>query len=250
MRLVLALIPALALTACGGDGGSNGSAPAASSAPVAAVAPPAGKQWVDVVEKTADGYRQGNPNAPIKLVEYGSRNCPACGQFGQFGAPKLREKYIATGKVSYEFRDFLIHGAPDFAAALLNQCVPTESFFGALDQFFAHQGEFLDRTEKLVKENQAFVQQVQSQAPQQQAVAFADALGYIPFMQQMGLPEAKARQCLTDQKAADAITKVNADAVNVHKVSGTPTFFINGEMVPNAAGWEALEPALQAAGAR
>ena len=69
-RLLLLALP-LALAACGGgNGDANSSAPAAS--PVAAVPAPAGKDWTQVVSKTAEGYVMGNPDAPIKLVEYGS----------------------------------------------------------------------------------------------------------------------------------------------------------------------------------
>src|SRR5690606_3077229 len=125
----------------------NSTAPVISSTAVAPAPAPTGQAWVDVVTKSAEGgFVQGNPNAAIKLVEYGSRNCPVCGRFAAEGMEPLREKYIKAGKVSYEFRDFLVHGAPDFAAALLNQCVPTESFFHVLDQLFAKQNEFLDRT--------------------------------------------------------------------------------------------------------
>ena len=66
---------------------------------------------------------------------------------------------------------------------------------------------------------------------------------------QRGVPEAKARQCLTDQKKIDEIAKVNADAANVYGVNSTPSFFINGKKV-EAGSWEQLEPLLQAAGAR
>jgi protein-disulfide isomerase len=250
MRTALALIPLLALAACGG-GRDNSSAPPVSSTPVADAKPPAGQNWTDVVAKTPEGgYVQGNPNAPIKLVEYGSRNCPVCGAFAAQGVEPLRQKYISTGKVSYEFRDFLVHGAPDFAAALLNQCVPTESFFNVLDQLFANQEQFAERTEALIRGNPQLAQQLQSLPAPQAAAGFADALGMVEFMKQRGVPEAKARACLADQKAIDSIAKVNADAVNVYNAQGTPTFFINGKMVPNAASWGALEPALQAAGAR
>jgi protein-disulfide isomerase len=252
MRVAFALIPVLALAACGGGtGDSNSSAPVQSSKPVAAAAAPAGKTWMDVVAKTPEGgYVQGNPNAPIKLVEYGSRNCPVCGRFANEGVEPLRQKYISKGTVSYEFRDFLVHGAPDLALALLNQCVPTESFFKVMDQIYANQMTFLDRTQQLVQSNPQLAQQLQAMPAPQAAVGFADALGMVEFMKQRGVPEAKARACLADQKTIEAIAKVNGDAVNNGEVTGTPTFFINGKVVPNTAAWEALEPALQAAGAR
>jgi protein-disulfide isomerase len=254
MRIKLALIPVLALAgvlaSCGGGDKGNSSAAVSSATPVPTVQAPAGKAWVDMISKTRDGgYLQGNPNAPIKLVEYGSRNCPYCGLFGRTAPEPLRKNYISTGKVSWEFRDFLIHGAPDLAAALLNQCVPDENFFSMLDQFFENQDNFLNRTEQLVKTNPQLAQQLQQLPPPQAAVGFAEQLGMIDFMKQRGVPEAKARQCLGDQKKIDEIAKVNADAATVHGVSGTPSFFINGNKV-DAGSWEQLEPLLKAAGAR
>lgn len=249
MRFTLALLPLLMLAACGGDGTSNGAAPVASSSAIPAV-PAAGKPWVDVVSKTADGgYRQGNPNAPIKIVEYGSRNCPYCGLFAEEGIPPLRATYISTGRVSYEFRDFLIHGAPDFALALLNQCVPDEAFFPVLDQMFANQRAFGERMEQVSKSDPQFFTQLQAMAPAQAAAAIANGMGFVDFMKQRGVPEAKARQCLADQKMIEAIAKVNADATNVHGVNSTPSFFINGTKT-EAGNWAQLEPLLKSAGAR
>ncbi|UZK65132.1 thioredoxin domain-containing protein [Sphingomonas sp. M1-B02] len=246
MRIAFALVSTLALAACGGG---DDSLPVTSSTPVAPIAAPSGQNWVEMTTKTADGYLLGNPNAPIKLIEYGSRGCPTCGRFAAEGMEPLRTKYISTGKVSYEYRDFLVHGAPDFALALLNQCVPTEAFFPVLDQMFANQEAFYNRTEQLQQTNPQILQQLQALPAPQAAAGFAEALGHIEFMKQRGVPEAKARQCLTDPKAIEAIAKVNADAVNVHQVGGTPTFFLNGKKL-DAAAWSQVEPALQAAGAR
>ncbi|UYY76124.1 DsbA family protein [Sphingomonas sp. R1] len=255
MRFALALLPILALAACnGGDksagGTANGSAAAPSSAPVAAIAPPAGKQWTDMVEKTKDnGFRQGNPNAPIKLVEYGSRMCPYCAQFGTTGVGPLREKYIATGKVSYEYRDFLIHGAPDLALALLNQCVPADAFFPTLDQIYAGTDSFNQKILGIEQTNPQILQQLQQMPPPQAAAGFAQALGFVDFMKQRGLPEAQAKACLADQKQIETIAKVNADGANVYGVNSTPSFFINGQKA-DVNDWAGLEPLLQKAGAR
>ena len=105
-RIVLAVLPFL-LAACG-DGAGNSSAPAA---PVAAVTAPAGQSWLDTVAQTEGGFRVGNPDAPVKLIEYGARSCPTCGAFAREGAEPLLNNYVASGKVSFEFRDFLVHGA-------------------------------------------------------------------------------------------------------------------------------------------
>ena len=104
---------ALALAACGSkDDAAPGAAP--TGQPVAAVAAPAGQMWSDVVSATADGgMRMGNPNAPLKLVEYGSLSCPHCAKLANDGMETLRNKYVNSGRVSYEFRSFPIHGIID-----------------------------------------------------------------------------------------------------------------------------------------
>ncbi|MGZ8998175.1 MAG: hypothetical protein ACXW2T_04870, partial [Allosphingosinicella sp.] len=60
---------ALLLAGCGGQS-DNGSGNA--SAAIVAIPAPNGGDWSEVVEQTADGFRMGNPNAPVKLVEYAS----------------------------------------------------------------------------------------------------------------------------------------------------------------------------------
>ncbi len=245
MRSTLALISLLALAACGGDGGDNAT-PVTSESPVAPVTPPGGTNWVDTVTKTAEGHVLGNPNAPIKLVEYGSRTCPTCGRFATEAMEPLRQKYISTGRVSYEWRDFPLHGAPDLALGLLNQCAPTEAFFSMLDQMFANQQQFLERQQQLPE---AVIQQLQTMSPPQAAVAMADGMGIVEFVKQRGIPEPRARQCLNDQAAIQRMADGMARATNEKGVNGTPAFFINDEKI-DAALWSQVEPALRAAGAR
>jgi len=229
------------LAACGGSGSTNTAAPNS----IAAVAAPAGQDWTQMVSKTADGgFLMGNPNAPLKLVEYGSRTCPTCGNFGRTATRPLEDTYIKSGKVSYEFRDFLVH-APDLGVAILGQCAGEAPFFGILEQMFVEQGQFLEKLES-VPEN--FQQRLQSMTPAQQATAWVEHLGYIDFVKQRGLTEQQARQCLTDPKRIEAVAKVSETAMREKDVTGTPTFILNGEKV-EAATWDQVEQALKAAGA-
>lgn len=203
--------------------------------------------WANTVVRTPEGgVRQGNPNAPIKLIEYGSRTCPTCGRFAAEGVEPLRAEWIASGKLSYEFRDYLIHGAPDLALALLNQCVATARFFPVLDAMFANQKAFDGPLHALMEKSPQQVQGWQQLPPAQSATKFAEALGMLPFMQKLGLPEAQSRRCLSDAALIGRVAKTNADAANVHGVTGTPSFFINGRRV-RAYSWDQLQPELRAA---
>jgi protein-disulfide isomerase len=224
---------------------TNGTMP---TAQVTGAKPPAGQDWTQVVSETPDGgYRMGNPNAPLKLVEYGSRTCPTCGRFGREGMEPLENGYVKTGKVSYEFREYLVHGSPDLPPAILGRCVGTAAFFPVLEAMYQGQDQF---EQKLMDQNatSALEQKLQGAPPPQVAQAWADYMGYVDFMKQRGLPEAKARACLSDQKGIDRIIQVMNDAQQNKDVTSTPTFILNGQKL-DVAGWDQLEPALKQAGA-
>lgn len=239
----LALLPIALLAACSGASGGGNSATTA-AAPVAAKPAPAGKPWVDVVSATPEGgYRMGNPDAPLKLIEYGSRACPYCAKFDAEGFPALKSGLIAAGKLSYEFRDYPIHGALDLAPILLGHCVAAEAFFPMLDQMMANQQSLLANVEAAGKE----VQAVQSD-PQKVASLFAERLGYLDFVKARGVSEDKARACLADKAKLDRIAADYEKANQQYNVHGTPTFILNGKVVEDASDWAKLQPALKAAG--
>ncbi|KQS02131.1 protein-disulfide isomerase [Sphingomonas sp. Leaf357] len=242
-RLVSAILPLIALAACGDNAGTANSATPA--APVAAAPAPAGQDWTQTVAQTKEGgFVMGNPAAPLKLVEYGSRLCPTCGAFANTGMKPLIDTYVKSGKVSYEFREYLVHGAPDFAPALLGRCVGTTAFFPVLEQMFAAQSTILPKME----DAQAFQATLQGKPPEVFATAWAEKLGYIDFVKQRGLPEAKARACLTDKAEIDKMVK-NMDLGTQMGVSGTPSFFLNGNPLQGAISWEQVEQQLKGAGA-
>jgi protein-disulfide isomerase len=245
-RIAIGLVSALALASCGsGEESGNSAAPVPAASPVAGSAAPAGSQWTDTVVKTAEGgFRMGNPDAPIKLIEYGSRTCGHCANFAITGMEPLKA-YIATGKVSFEFRDFLLNPI-DVGAALVGQCAGPATFFPILDQMFAEQQTLLGNGPK---DGDPFITQIESMAPQQRIVAMAEKFGYLAFVQQRGVPEAQARQCLADQGATEALVKAAEAGQKQFNIAGTPTFILNGKVLENTGTWQQVEAALKAAGA-
>ena len=239
--LAILALAALALTAC-----SKSDAGGSPAAPVAAKAAPAGQNWADTVTKTAEGYVMGNPDAPIKLAEYGSRLCPTCGALAREGYDPLTKKYVATGKVSFEFREFLVHGPADLPPALLGLCVDKAAFFPVLEQMFHDQAQFDDGLTKMTPAQQ---QQLQAAKPDQVVAMLAAAEGVIPYMKQRGLPEAKINACLADRATVDKLTKQTQDKTNDGTVTGTPTVMLNGKVLTGAVTWPQVEAALKAAGA-
>ena len=242
MKFVPAIIlAALALVGCS----KASDTPSAPAKPVAAVTAPAGQNWSETVAKTDEGYLLGNPDAPVKLVEYGARLCPACKAFATTGFQPLINTYVSTGKVSFEFRDFLIHGPGELGLAMLARCGDKATFFPILEQTYANQDAL---NEKMIGVSPAQQQALQGKPPVQVVTGWTEAIGGIDFMKQRGLTDAKARQCLGDEKLMDEITAVTQKRGGDGTVSGTPTLIVNGNKV-DAIGWPDVEKALKAAGA-
>jgi protein-disulfide isomerase len=238
---------AVALMLAGCDGGNEsetaGNATAAAT-PAAMVPAPNGGNWTEVVSETeGGGFRVGNPDAKVKLVEFASLTCPHCADFSANGAPALLEKYVKTGQVSFELRNF-VRDPVDLAAALLSRCGGATPYFKLTDQLFAAQEDWIGKLQALPPAEQ---QQLQSLPPAQVTGALADRAGLVQFMRVRGIPADKAEACLADEKAIQRLVDMNQAATRDFQVSGTPTFVINGRVVPNTADWTALEPRLREA---
>jgi protein-disulfide isomerase len=243
VRTTLAILPLLLVAACGsgGDAGNGATPTSVPSAP-----PPAGTAWVDTVVKTPEGgFRMGNPNAPLKIVEYGSRLCPACKALNDEGLEPLKANYIATGKVSYEFREYPVHGPLDLASILLGQCTgDTATFFPILDQMFKNQETLLQNAQAVGTKLQA----TPNATPNQVALAFGEGLGLIDFMKQRGLPEPKARACLSDPAGIQKIVDGQNFANEKYQVQSTPTLILN-DVKLDVGDWNGLKAALTQRGA-
>ena len=236
---LVALPLALALSAC-----HKSDSGATSGDTVAAVPPPAGKSWSDVIAATPDhGMVMGNPNAPIKLVEYGSLSCPHCAHLANEGMATLVGTYVNSGKVSYEYRSFAIHGI-DIPLTVLVRCADPSAFFGLVEQLYANQEALLNRAQQ----GQAAAQAATSLPAAQRMVGMADAYGLPDFFSARGLPVDKAHACLANTAAAEAVAK-EAETIGNNGIDATPTLIINGTKA-NVTGWPELEAALKAAGAR
>ena len=232
----------LALAACDKTGG-NATA-TANTAPIAKIAAPAGTEWTTTVAKTPDGgFRMGNPDAPVKLVEYGSLSCSHCATFSSEAMEPLKANYIATGQVSYEFRSYLLQG-PDVMATMLAQCGGPQPFFGLIEAMYASQNEWIGKLAALPPAEQ---QALQALPPAQQFPAAAQKAGLVDFVAARGVSRDAANKCLSDAQLPDQLLKIRDRAGTEFQVTGTPTFVINGETVPKTASWGALEPALRAA---
>lgn len=242
---LIALPFVLSLAACGEKADTSAQGAPKGEA-IAAIAAPAGKNWSETVTKTPDGYFVlGNPQAPIKLVEYASLTCSHCADFAESAFATIRDKYVASGRVSYELRNF-VREPLDLTASMLTQCGPQESFFALTEQVLANQGDIFTKAQAM---GQQRFDQVLALPDNQRYVALAEGVGLTDFFAQRGISRDQSNQCLTNIDAARALADNTGKATREDKITGTPTFFLNGRQV-EFTGWPALETELQAMGAR
>jgi protein-disulfide isomerase len=144
----------------------------------------------------------GDPKG-IPVVEYGSLTCPHCAAFDHEVLPGFKTAYVDTGKVRFVFREFS-RNPLDVAAFVLARCVGDDKTLPTIELLFSQQDKW------------AFVDNP------------LDAL--IASLRPTGLTKDKAMACLQDQSKADAMNKIVQTAVATVKVSGTPTFVIDGKI--------------------
>jgi protein-disulfide isomerase len=242
-RLALAALAAplvLAIAACN----SEEKAGAPTGEPIAKIAAPAGTSWVDTAVATPEGgFRIGNPDAPLKLLEFASHTCSHCAEFSQEASAPLDE-YVNTGVLSYEIRN-LIRDPVDLTIAMLVRCGEPAAFHPLANQAWANFTPLIEGFQA----NSAALDQA-SQAPQgQRFQAIAEAGGLIDFFAARGISRDQAMQCLANTDKAQQIAQLSDQQSTELNLTGTPTFFLNGKQLEGGT-WKDIQPQLQAAGAR
>ena len=241
-KLALLALAPLALAACGDDP-ATGDMPEGEALP--AVAAPAGTSWTETVEATPEGgYRIGNPEAPLKLVEFASHTCGACANFAVTGKQPLKNKYVASGVVSFEQREIFLNPY-DVVIAAMTQCGAKERMQPLSDEVWTNLQQVLTG----LQSNPEAVQAAGQLPVEQRFVRIAEVTGLLDFFAARGLSADQARTCLADSAKIEAMIKASEAQAKEFKVTGTPTFVLNGKRL-DANQWPQLEPLLQRAGAR
>jgi protein-disulfide isomerase len=236
--LVVAIATLAALAAPASDSAAQRArAPAAHRAR----APVAQRDWSQVAVRTPEGgVRIGNPAAPVKLIEYGSITCPHCAAFSNEAGPALHARQVRSGRVSWEYRPYMIFPT-DPAAFLLLDCLPPSRFFPAVEQLYATQRTWVGRVQALPA---AEMERLRALPPIQMSAGLVRAAGLDAFFRTRGLSQAQVNACLADRAALQRLGAISQHA-NALGVQGTPTFLINGRQA-GAQDWARLEPMLTA----
>jgi len=153
---------------------------------------------------SADDMTLGNPKAPVTIIEYASVSCPHCATFNNDVFPAFKAKYIDTGKVFYVTREALT-GDPSIAAAgfLTARCAGKDKYFQVVDAIFhvaaLHEGADGDPHALLLQ-----------------------------IARSAGLTDAQFEACIRDPQGIKALNSRWQRYMDDDKITGTPTFVVNG----------------------
>src|SRR5689334_9245245 len=144
---------------------------------------------------------QGNPSAPITIVEFGDFQCKFCDRFAKETEPKINATYVQTGKANMIFKNFVTHGPDSITAAMAAQCANDQGKFWNFYQIlYKNQGS----------ENSGW----------------ANTYGMKKFALQIpGLDIQKFNSCLDSSKYKLFVNKDNTLAIS-SGFQGTPSFVI------------------------
>jgi protein-disulfide isomerase len=161
---------------------------------------------------------------PVVIDTYEDPQCPACGLFTKRIEPLLIADYVATGKVSYTYHDFVFLGE--------------ESWDGATAMRVAEDmdGKFWDYHNILFH----------NQSGENEGAFSRERLADMAEL--IGLDRDQFLQGLDDPSYREAITASTAEGSGLG-VSSTPTIFVDGEPIVGVPQWNDLRDKIEAAAA-
>ncbi len=165
----------------------------------------------------ARDHVRGPEKAPVTVVEYGDFECPYCGQ----AEPAVRELLRDHGDVRYVWRHLPltdVHPHAQLAAEAAEAAAAQGAFWAMHDLLFGHQDALTTR----------------------------DLLGYAGSL---GLDTQRFFSDLSTHAGAERVRQ-DTDSADLSGVSGTPTFFVNGQRHYGAYDIESLTQAVKLAKAR
>ena len=115
---------ALWLTVGQAPGASTGPGSAVSSAAARAPAVP------DLARRIpGDPLALGSVHAPVVMVEYADYRCPFCAAFDKETLPALMKRYVDTGVLRIEWREFPVFGQQSIDAAVAGRAAAQQGLF-------------------------------------------------------------------------------------------------------------------------
>ena len=154
----------------------------------------------------------GNKDAKVTVVEYSDYECPFCYRYYQATISQFQKEYVDTGKVRFIYKDFPLHTIHPKAVPAANAA-----------RCAGDQGKYYEMHNLLFGKYEEWVGGSNLKA------------SFLGFADQLGLNKGTFESCLTNFTHKDAIEKDYTEGYYLG-VRGTPSTFINGNMIVNSSG--------------
>ncbi|GLI96924.1 thioredoxin domain-containing protein [Sphingobium sp. BS19] len=190
----------------------------------------------------AGGYMMGNPAAPTKIVEYISYTCSHCAHFVAEASAPLKAGWVKTGKASVEVRN-AVRDRYDLTAALLARCGGPARFYGNHEALFANQAAWIAEVEAF---DAAKTEPPAKQSPAAVLQEIGKKTGLYTLMGKRGFTPQQLDACVASPAALKQVTGMTEEAWKTLKITGTPSFTVNGKLLTSTSTWDTLRAALPA----
>lgn len=150
----------------------------------------------------AQGVAQGDPSAPVTVMEFADFQCPACQSFALRVKPQVNLRYVDPGQVRFVFHDFPLSQHPNaFLAARAARCAQDQDrFWEYHDHLFQNQGSWSPDSSPTGR--------------------------FVDYAEELGLDAETFEGCLRSDRHAELVT------ANIHLgqqlgVPGTPAVYVS-----------------------
>ena len=152
------------------------------------------------IEEILEPRYLGRLDAPIQFIEFVSMTCSHCADFHINTLPEIKKKYIDSGKLRLELRDFPLDGLALRASAMARLIDPNK-YYKFVDMLFKKQKKW-SRSENPINE--------------------LKKLGRLA-----GLEKTKIDIAIDEISVLEAIFKMRQQAEKKYNIQSTPSFVIN-----------------------
>ena len=187
----------------------------------------------------------GNPDAPVKLVEYGSLTCPHCAEFARRARrPRCATAMSAPAGSAVEYRTFMLNGPTDrrHRSCCSAAAAPARLFPRSTEQLYATQPHWMGRVQALPRGRSA----ASSQAlpPRSRRSAGPTLRASTRSSAQRGLTPARISACLADGAALDRLAEMHRARRQRAGRPGHADLLDQRPAGRHASDWAGLEPLL------
>ena len=163
----------------------------------------------------------GSHDADVKIKVFSSLTCPHCANFHMNVVPKIKKKYVISGKVQLIFIDFPLDQAA-FNASKLLHCLDTKKQIDFLDKIYETQAEWTSGST---------IDEIN--------------LNLKKIVNNFGMNSNKFDRCLVDEEVSDKILNDRIKGNQKYSINSTPTIIINEKKLKGSIDFKNIKKSIE-----